>query len=126
MFDIYLYQKNNGEVPLLNYLHELAEGGGKDNRVKLKKILEYVRALRKYGTALGEPYIKHLEGEIWELRPLRGRILFVAWMGDSYVLLHHFAKQTQKTPAREIEQAKRELAELKERRMVHELQLDRT
>ncbi|MCL2494086.1 MAG: type II toxin-antitoxin system RelE/ParE family toxin [Oscillospiraceae bacterium] len=125
MYKIFLFQKNNGEVPLLDYLNELSQGGGKDNRIKLKKILEYVRALRQYGTALGEPYIKHLEGELWELRPLRGRIVFVAWVDDSYVLLHHFIKKTQKTPVREIEQAKRELAELKERRMVHELQHDR-
>ena len=25
------------------------------------------------GLALGIPYVKHLEGEIWELRPLRNR-----------------------------------------------------
>jgi uncharacterized protein HI_0660 len=56
-----------------------------------------------------------LEDEIWELRPLRNRILFVAWHDGSFVLLHHFIKKTQKTPAREIQQAKRELADLKER-----------
>jgi len=121
MYKIFLFQERNGEVPLLEYMRELAKGSGKDNRVKLKKILEYVRALRQYGTTLGEPYIKHLEGDIWELRPLRGRILFVAWMGDSYVLLHHFVKTTQKTPTRELERARRELAELKERRMIYEL-----
>jgi len=37
-----------------------------------------------------------------------------------FVLLHHFMKQTQKTPTREIEQAKRELADLKERGLDHE------
>lgn len=31
------------------------------------------------------------------------------------MLLHHFMKQTQKTPAREIEKAKRELKDLLER-----------
>lgn len=56
-----------------------------------------------------------MEDEIWELRPLRNRILFVAWHDGSFVLLHHFIKKTQKTPAREIQQAKRELADLKER-----------
>ncbi len=33
----------------------------------------------EHGTAAGEPYVKHLDGEIWELRPLRDRILF--WHG---------------------------------------------
>ena len=55
------------------------------------------------------------EDEIWELRPLRNRILFVAWFDGSFVLLHHFVKKTQKTPRREIEKAKRELKDLKER-----------
>ena len=63
----------------------------------------------------GQPYIKHLDAEIWELRPLRDRILFVAWLDGSFVLLHHFVKKTQKTPRREIEKAKRELQDLKER-----------
>ena len=56
--------------------------------------------------------MKHLEDEIWELRPLRDRILFVAWVDGSFVLLHHFVK---KTPRRKIEKAKRELKDLKER-----------
>jgi len=41
--------------------------------------------------------------------------LFVAWIDGSFVLLHHFVKKTQKTPRREIEKAKRELQDLKER-----------
>ena len=67
------------------------------------------------GFRAGQPYIKHLDAEIWELRPLRNRILFVAWLDGSFVLLHHFVKKTQKTPRREIEKAKRELQDLKER-----------
>ena len=44
----------------------------------------------------------------------------MAWLGGSFVLLHHFAKKTQKTPRREIEKAKRELKDLKERRLSDE------
>lgn len=61
------------------------------------------------------PYVEHLDGEIWELRPLRNRILFAGWTDGGFVLLHHFLKKTRKTPKREIEQAKRELADFKER-----------
>lgn len=69
-----------------------------------------------YGVAeLSENYVKHLDGEIWELRPIRDRILFAGVVGGRYVLLHQFMKQTQKTPAREIEKAKRELADFRER-----------
>ena len=61
------------------------------------------------------PYVRHLDGEIWELRPLRNRILLAGVVNGKYVLLHHFIKQTQKTPSREIEKAKRELADFIER-----------
>lgn len=59
--------------------------------------------------------LNRIEGEIWELRPIRNRIFFVAWTGESYILLHPFLKKTQKTPRREIEKAKRELKDIKER-----------
>ena len=73
-----------------------------------------------YGTQIGEPYVKHLDGEIWELRPLRDRILFAAWYNGGFILLHTFMKTTQKTPAREIEKAKRELADIIERGIDYE------
>lgn len=59
--------------------------------------------------------MKHLDGDIWELRPIRDRILFAAYVNGSFVRLHVFMKQTQKTPPHEIEKAKRELADFVER-----------
>ena len=94
---------------------ELAGKRDKNSRVKLNKIRDYVKALSQYGTQLGEPYVKHIDGDIWELRPISDRIFFVGWTGGNFVLLHQFVKKTQKTPAREIAKAKRELADLKER-----------
>ena len=41
--------------------------------------------------------------------------IFIGWVNDSYILLHQFIKKTQKTPARELEKAKRELADIIER-----------
>ena len=112
---IYFYRDRSGKRPVADYLVELASKKDKNSRIKLNKIRDYVKALSQYGTQLGEPYIKHIDGEIWELRPISDRIFFVGWTGGSFVLLHHFVKKTQKTPAREIERAKRELADLKER-----------
>ena len=60
-------------------------------------------------------YVKHLDGDIWELRPIRDRILFAAWDGNKFILLHHFIKKTQKTPKRKIDQAKHNLADYMER-----------
>lgn len=101
-------------------MEELARKKDKDSRIKLNKIRDYVKILSEYGTQVGEPYIKHIDGDIWELRPLRDRILFVGWVNGSYVLLHHFMKQTSKTPAREIEKAKRELEDIVERGVKYE------
>lgn len=115
MHDIYFYRDRSGNEPVKEYLAELAAKKDKDSRIKLNKIRDYMRTLSEYGTQAGEPYIKHLDGEIWELRPLRDRILFVGYVNGSYVLLHQFMKKTQKTPKREIEQAKREFADLMER-----------
>ena len=115
MYRVRFYRNRRGEQPVLDYIRSLRGREDKDSRVKLEKIDDYIEALRQYGTAAGKPYIDHIGGEIWELRPLRDRIFFVAWNGDSFVLLHHFMKKTQKTPRNEIEQAKRELADLRER-----------
>ena len=116
MYEIVFYQNIKGESPVLDYMRTLNSSKSKDARIKLNKILEYVKALKTYGAQdLPSVYAKHLDGEIWELRPARNRILFAAVVGGRYVLLHYFLKTTQKTPLREIEAAKRELEDFKKR-----------
>lgn len=111
MCKVIFYRDKNGKEPVNEYLKKLAHQKGKDSRIKLNKIRDYVKALSLYGTIVGEPYIKHLEGEIWELRPIRDRILFAACAGNSFVLLHYFVKKTEKTPKRELKRAKSNLAD---------------
>ena len=115
MHQIYFYRDRNGRRPVADYIMELADRSDKDSRIKLNKIRDYMKALSQYGTRLGEPYIKHIDGDIWELRPISNRIFFVGWTNGEFILLHQFEKKTRKTPAREIARAKRELADLKER-----------
>lgn len=67
-----------------------------------------VQLLADHGTRLGENITKHLEDDIWELRPGNNRVLYFYHKDDTYVLLHQFRKKTQKTPRREIEKAKAE------------------
>lgn len=114
-FEIIFYRDRQGRQPVLEYIQELDSRKDKDSRINVNKIYDYLDFLSQIGTAAGEPYMKHLEGEIWELRPLRNRILFAAWDGSAFIILHHFIKKTQKTPRREIEQAKRILADYRER-----------
>lgn len=106
MYKIEIYKNKNGESEIENYIRGLREKKNKNNNIKFAKIVSYIRMLRENGLALGVPYIKHLEGEIWELRPLRDRILFAYIKNDKFILLNMFLKKTQKTPKREIEKAK--------------------
>ena len=56
-----------------------------------------------------EPYIKHLDGPIWEIR-MKGkdgiaRAAYVTATGMRVVVVRVFRKKTQKTPRREIQLA---------------------
>ena len=115
IFEVILYEDEKGNNPVLEFLTELANTNGKDSRVRLKKVQDYINILQTYGNTVGEPYMKHLDGEIWELRPISNRILYAYVKDNTFVLLHHFQKKTQKTPAAEIEKAKRELEDYKRR-----------
>ena len=64
-----------------------------------------------------EPYVKHLEGPLWEMR-MRGRdgiarALYVTAVGRRAVVVRVFGKKTQKTPRREIELALRRAKEVR-------------
>ena len=120
MSKVFFYKDKDGNQPVLEYIKALRAKNDKDSRIKSNKINDYIEVLKVYGTTAGEPYVKHLDGDIWELRPLRDRILFAAWYNGNFVLLHCFMKQTQKTPKREIEQAKQELKDLIERGVKYE------
>jgi len=117
MFKVIMYQDRQGRSTVKEYHKELEKKAQtrKDERVRLKKFIEYIAILRQYGTRIGQPMVKHIDGDIWELRPINNRIFFFYWKDDIFVLLHHFLKKTNKTPAREIEQAKRNLNDFIER-----------
>jgi phage-related protein len=99
----------------MEYIKALKTKENKDSRIKSNKIQDYLNALRQHGTHVGEPVVKHVVDDIWELRPLRDRFLFTKWIHGGYILLHHFIKKTQKTPHSEIEQAKRNLEDFTRR-----------
>ena len=116
VYEISFYEDKNGKSPVYEFIQELSLKADKDSRINSKKINDYIQFLSEKGKAAGEPYIKHVDGEIWELRPIRNRIFFASWSEDGFILLHHFLKQTQKTPKREIDQAKKNLIDITERK----------
>lgn len=116
MYKIEIYEDKNGQSPINDYIHNLQQNDSKDSKIKLNKIISYMRMLKQGGVSIGLPYIKHIEGKIWELRPLRDRILFAYCNNDEIILLTIFMKQTQKTPRKEIKKAKKLLEDYLKRR----------
>jgi phage-related protein len=78
-----------------------------DIRASFQRIVELIQA---HGLdRIREPYLKHLEGPLWEMR-VKGksgiaRAVYVTATGMRIVVVHVFAKKTQKTPRKEIVQA---------------------
>jgi phage-related protein len=98
MYEVKFYRDKNNKSEIIEYLDELNAKGvtSKNERVNRNKILAYIGALEKYGTRIGQPIVKHIEGSIWELRPLANRIFFFYWTDNRFVLLHHFIKKRRK------------------------------
>ena len=113
MFKIEFYENAKGESELWEFLESLRlkSEDNKDLRIQYKQITFYIELLQSNGTYLPENITKHLDDGIWELRPGNNRVLYFFFEKDTFVLLHHFRKKTQKTPPREIEKAKSERAD---------------
>ena len=110
MYTIYFYETPSGESPLWDFMESLRikSSTNKSARIFHKQFSLYIQLLTENGTNLPAIIAKHLEDDIWELRPGKHRILFFKYNDNSFVLLHHFRKKSQKTPRREITKAKRE------------------
>jgi len=86
-----------------------------DMRAYLQRIVGLVEA---YGLEqVHEPYLKHLEGRLWEMR-LRGRsgiarAIYVTAIGKRVVIVRVFVKKTQKTLRRELELARARTKEVR-------------
>jgi len=85
-----------------------------DTRASFERI---VRLIQDFGIdRVHEPYIKHLEDRLWEMR-LKGkdgiaRSIYVTASGRRVMVLRTFVKKTQKTPRRELDLAHRRAKEV--------------
>ena len=102
-FKIVAYEKENGEVPVEKFLEDV-------NPKMRAKIYGLLEILQEKGNRLREPYSKHLEDGIFELRCKFGnditRILYFFYYEGRIVMTNGFVKKTQKTPREEIQIAK--------------------
>lgn len=106
-WQIRFYEDYRGRSPVLEFINRLP------TRDKAK-ITNTLRLLEEFGTRLGMPHARPIEGKLWELRPGGNRLFYFLFTGRTFVILHGFKKQTLRTPDREIEIAKRRLVELLE------------
>lgn len=76
MYDIEYYFDKNGYSAISDYFADLAKKStySKTVRIQKNKIFAYIKALKEYGTRIGNPIVKHIQGDLWELRPLNNRI----------------------------------------------------
>lgn len=112
MWQIEFYKTANNDEPVADFLDSLPR------KHKAKAFWE-IDLLAEKGTNLKEPYVKHIEGELWELRIKFSsdisRVFYFIPTETNIVLLHGFIKQTDKTPLNEIETAQKRLEDYRKR-----------
>ena len=104
VFHIDFYDKKDKTRPAEDFIAALPP--------KMKaKVIRIVNMLRVNGSELREPYSKHLDDGIFEIRAQVGsensRVLYFFMIGKKIVLTHGFVKKTPKTPPSEIIRAKK-------------------
>ena len=102
-YKVEFYDTPNGTKPAKDFIAGLPP--------KMRaKMLRVISVLEVNGSELREPYSKHLDDGIFELRGQVGsdisRILYFFVIGKKVILTHGFVKKTQKTPISEINRAK--------------------
>lgn len=81
---------------------------GSELRAKFRRITQLLESFGPH--RVKEPYVKPLEGKLWEMRLIGpdniARAVYVAAVGKRLVVLRVFVKKTQKTPRHELEIAR--------------------
>jgi phage-related protein len=109
-FDLAFYADANGDMPVVDFLFTLSEK-------ERAKSLVYMDLLSERGNALPAQYIKHIDGDLWELRPEFGGVemwyFYFIWVGELIVFVHALKKKSRKTRPRDLELAQKRINELK-------------
>lgn len=70
------------------------------------RFIRYAERMEIYGPDLGMPHTKAMGEGLFELRLKAGegiaRVFYCTRIGRRIVVLHHFIKKTEKTPAKEL------------------------
>lgn len=104
------YTDSRGRSPAVEFLRQLTE-------TEKAKIDHHIAMLSIKGVDERVPGAKKIAGHspLWELRPDKYRIIYVAHAGRRFIILHAFQKKTPKTPLGEISTAERRYNEFLKR-----------
>jgi phage-related protein len=105
MWSIIFYTDHRGKCPPLEFINELPV-------MEQAKIRNALRLLQEFGTSLGMPHARRVQGKLWELRPGGIRLFYFAYVERQFVILHGYRKQGMKASEREIAIALRRMEEL--------------
>ena len=111
-FEIEFYKDEKGNSPIEEFLDKLEE-------MNLSLYDQTLKGIEKLENKVyhKEPLSKYLEPGLWELRVRSGsnilRITDTFTKGRIIILLHAFIKKQQKTPKKELEEAKKRLKEIR-------------
>ena len=99
------YSTSRGGLPVEEYILGLLPR-------ELAAVEAVLRLLMEHG--LGAPGVscRSVEGKLWEIKVGAHRIFYVVVQGAEMVLLHAYRKQSQQTPRKELELARRRLKEV--------------
>lgn len=101
MYNIKFFRDKKGNEAVLDYINKLNDRkNNKRARIKLDKINQCINLLKESGTSSGPPLIRHLEDNLYKIRALDSRFFFLR-DENNFVFLTHFIKNTQKTPEKE-------------------------
>lgn len=111
-YQVVFFEKENGEVPAEDFINSL------DTKMAAK-VYRLLMMISENGPELREPYSKHLDDGIFELRAKIGsnitRVLYFFFVGRRIIVTNGFIKKTQKTPKSEIDKARAFRKEYRER-----------
>jgi phage-related protein len=105
---VVFYRLASGKEPVRDWLRSL-------DRSAKQAIGEDIKTLQ-LGWPLGMPLARKIEPGLWELRTIivEGTVrIFFTIIGRHVVLLHGFSKKTRKTPAAQLELARKRLNRLR-------------
>jgi phage-related protein len=109
-WQIEYYTDARGKCDVLDYINALQEN-------ERRQVTMHLKLLREFGLTLTLPYAKPLKGHkpLWELRPGNNRMVFFAYTGQRFIILHVFRKKGYETPKKHIATAERRMFDFLER-----------